>query len=177
MNIQNYFIVFLVALCIANVSFASCCQAEVIPIHIEYAITPTQKKWGLMGRKHMADAQGMLFYFEAATRPTFWSFGCYIDIAVLFIDDRGTISEIYFLKAFPEIMDARRPINRLEDLDAYSSNDPILQFFLQQRIRPKNAYHYVLEMSLHSFRKFSIKTGDTFNFSNHTIDTKPIKLM
>lgn len=136
-------------------------QLEAIPvITLEHAWTSDQINWGLMQRKSLPENHGMLFHYERPNKPTFWSFNCYIDLSVAFIDNNKVIKEIQSLYAYPEKMDLNRPVHRLVDLKLYPPNDPIVQFFIEKSIKSQNLIRYVLEMNIGWFERNHVKVGD-----------------
>lgn len=70
----------------------------IIPIDVEIAISQEEQAQGLMGRKHLADGRGMLFWYRADTRMHFWMKNTLIPLSIAFIDSTGTIQEIYEMK-------------------------------------------------------------------------------
>lgn len=131
-----------------------------IPINLEFAITPDETAWGLMGRDHLAPNQGMLFIAQQPRLARIWAFNCLIDLSVAFIDDNHVIREIHELRAYPEKMDPARPVRSLKDMDLYSSNDPIVQFFHAHAVASQIPVKYTLEMSTHWFEQNGVKPGD-----------------
>ena len=103
------------------------CAKKYIPINLEYAVTAEQRVWGLMQRKDLPQDHGMLFIYPRPQKLKFWMFNCLIDLSIAFLDNNSVITEIRYLKAYPEMMDLERPVINLEDLDKYSYNDPILE--------------------------------------------------
>lgn len=132
-------------------------QTLEIPITLEIARTKEQRTWGLMQRLSIPDNHGMLFYFP---NGRLWMFNTFIDLSVAFLDGRGTILSISELKAFPEMMDPKRPVHSIKDLFKYPSNDSITQFFLDKSLNiPKNV-KFILEMNALWFTKNHVKPGD-----------------
>lgn len=139
-------------------------------ITLEHSWTPEQIAWGLMQRKSMADNHGMLFHYSKPLAPTFWSFNCYLDLSVAFIDSNKVIQDIQTLRAYPEKMDPSRPVNTLKDMSLYRSDDPIIKFFLDNGASTKKQILYVLEMNFGWFEKNDIHVGDkiVWDLSSHT---------
>lgn len=98
----------------------------------------------------------------------FWSFNCYIDLSVAFIDVKRRIREIKPLYAFPEKMDPKRPVLSFHDFSKYSSRDPIIIFFRKKGVSPSTPITYVLEMNLTWFEKNGVKVGDVLHLDSET---------
>jgi len=151
------------------------------PIVLEHAIEPNQLRWGLMGRKALEPYHGMTFNFAQSTKLSFWMFNCFIDLAVAFCDQDHIIREIHKLKAFPEKMDSKRPINSLQDLKQYPPYDPIVGFFKKQTIQSKITSKLALEMVGGWFEENNVHPGDVavwhvlskHGFICHTLDIGP----
>lgn len=135
---------------------------------VEQVKTPKQKKWGLMQRHYLPENQGMLFLYSRPSKPMFWSFNCYIDLSVAFIDVKRRIREIKPLYAFPEKMDPKRPVLSFHDFSKYSSRDPIIIFFRKKGVSPSTPITYVLEMNLTWFEKNGVKVGDVLHLDSET---------
>lgn len=129
-------------------------------ISLEHATTAEEIQWGLMARETLPDNTGMLFSFKKKQIQTMWSFGCLFDISVAFLDDKGTITEIHTLRAFPEKMDPSRPVNTLQDLKKYYYNDPIVVFFNKNNISSHKKTRYALEVMSGWFDDNNITVGD-----------------
>lgn len=62
-------------------------------IRAEVVATPAQRAKGLSGRPMLAADAGMLFVFEALSRPQFWMRGTAIPLTIAFLDNDGRIVE------------------------------------------------------------------------------------
>lgn len=142
---------------VSLLSFFSFLSAQEIPLNVEFALTHNQRAWGLMQRAALPENQGMLFYFPSGS---IWMFNTLIDLSVAFLDKEGYVIDLIDLKAYPEMMDPRRPVRHLADMKYYPSSDAIYQFFLQRSFAIPLGTRYVLEMNKGWFKKHQIKEGD-----------------
>lgn len=71
-------------------------------IRAEVAMTPEQRQIGLMGRKDLAQHEGMLFVFEDAQPQCFWMKNTPTPLSIAFIADDGRIVNIADMKPFDE---------------------------------------------------------------------------
>ncbi len=133
---------------------------EPVLIDLEFAFDSDTKNWGLMQRKSLPDRYGMLFAQPSEARISLWAFNCYIDLAIAFLDRNGVIQEIAALKAYPEMMDPKRPVLSLKDMSLYPPNDPILQFYSKHAVTSKRPCSYALETDSSFFKKQKINVGD-----------------
>jgi uncharacterized membrane protein (UPF0127 family) len=65
----------------------------------EIARTDEQRRRGLMGRKSLADGEGMLFVFETDRILSFWMKDTLIPLSIAFIAYDGRILEIHDMEA------------------------------------------------------------------------------
>jgi len=105
-------------------------------IWVEVAKTPEEIAYGLMGRKHLAENEGMLFVFETEGYHGFWMKDTLVPLSIAFFDKEGRIVWITDMK----------PLT----LNSHVPPKPIL---------------YALEMNKGWFTKNSIKVGDVVRFS------------
>ena len=105
-------------------------------IRVEVAKTPEERAQGLMGRKHLADSEGMLFIFEEEDYHSFWMKNTLIPLSIAFIAKEGRIVSITDMK--PLTLDSHTP--------------------------PKRVL-YALEMNQGWFSANKIKVGDIVRFS------------
>ena len=105
-------------------------------IWVEVAKTPEERVYGLMGRKHLAENEGMFFVFETEDYHGFWMKDTLVPLSIAFFDKDGRIVWITDMK----------PLT----LDSHVPPKPIL---------------YALEMNKGWFTKNSIKVGDEIRFS------------
>jgi uncharacterized protein len=105
-------------------------------IRVEVAKAPEERTRGLMGRKHLADSEGMLFIFEEEDYHSFWMKNTLIPLSIAFIDKEGRIVSITDMK--PLTLDSHTP--------------------------PKRVL-YALEMNQGWFSANGVKAGDFIRFS------------
>jgi len=63
-------------------------------IWVEIVRTPEERARGLMGRKHLAEDEGMLFIFEKEDYHSFWMKDTLLPLSIAFIDRGGKILKI-----------------------------------------------------------------------------------
>lgn len=70
---------------------------------LELALTPAQREEGLKGRTEIPDAGGMLFVFpdDQVKVQSFWMHRCLVDMDIIYLDSRGTITAMHRMKAQP----------------------------------------------------------------------------
>jgi uncharacterized membrane protein (UPF0127 family) len=150
-----------------------------VAISIEHAVTQNEQIWGLMQRKSLPDRHGMLFSNQNSIYISLWSFNCFINLSVAFMNSFGAIQEISFLKAYPEKMDPRRAVNNLGDFDKYPEGDPIRTFFQEHSVTSAMPCNYALEMAANFFAEQNIVKGDVLCWHNQqgfilrTVDLTP----
>lgn len=150
-----------------------------IPITLEHAVDTQKKTWGLMQRDALPNDWGMLFHSDHPKRHQIWSFNCLLDLDVAFLDSDGVIQEISFLKAYPEMMDPKRPVNMISDLSLYSSDDPILKFYWKNSIISQQTTSKILECKSNYFKNNNLHIGDILIFdpqSDQGLFLHPIQL-
>ncbi|MGJ7541438.1 DUF192 domain-containing protein [Variovorax sp. LT1R16] len=130
----------LLALCLCTTSaFAQVPQmdlqrtrisAGMYQIDAQLALTPQQQQTGLMYRKEMPQAEGMLFVFEQPSTQCFWMKNTLLPLSAAFVADDGRIVNLVDMQ----------PLT----LDSHCSDEPV---------------RYVLEMNQGWFAKKNIKKG------------------
>jgi uncharacterized membrane protein (UPF0127 family) len=68
--------------------------APVAALSVELARSPEERARGLMGRKSLADGEGMLFIFQRDEVLSFWMKNTVIPLSIAFIAADGRIVEI-----------------------------------------------------------------------------------
>ena len=99
-------------------------------IKAQVAGTPIERQIGLMHRKNMPQAEGMLFVFEQPSVQCFWMRNTLLPLTAAFVEDDGTITNLADMKPQTE--------------DSHCSTKPV---------------RYVLEMNQGWFAKKGIKAG------------------
>jgi uncharacterized protein len=152
---DRFFRFYILILCIPAVL-----SAGSIPITLEVADSDRARQWGLMQRDWLPENHGMLFVYGQPRRLSVWMFNCLINLSAAFIDKNGVITEIRELKAYPEMMDPKRPVHSLEMIDQYPPDDPIVHFFRSKQITSSKKVSFVLEMEGKWFQTHGVVTGD-----------------
>jgi len=99
-------------------------------IHAQVAQTPQQREVGLMHRKEMPAAEGMLFVFEQPAMQCFWMKNTLLPLTAAFVADDGTIVNLADMQPMTE--------------DSHCSRKPV---------------RYVLEMNQGWFKQKGIAEG------------------
>jgi uncharacterized membrane protein (UPF0127 family) len=105
-------------------------SAGMYQIDAQIALTPQQQQTGLMYRKEMPQAEGMLFVFEQASTQCFWMKNTLLPLTAAFVADDGRIVNLVDMQ----------PLS----LDSHCSEEPV---------------RFVLEMNQGWFAKKNIKKG------------------
>ena len=69
-------------------------QGEVIKVNIEVADTEALRTLGLSNRRYLGDYDGMLFVFDENVNIPFWMKDTFINLDIIFIDEKGFIVDI-----------------------------------------------------------------------------------
>jgi uncharacterized membrane protein (UPF0127 family) len=105
-------------------------SAGMYQINAQVAQTPEQRSTGLMFRKDMSQAEGMLFIFEQPSPQCFWMKNTLLPLTAAFVADDGTIVNLADMKP--------------QTTDSHCSAKPV---------------RYVLEMNQGWFAKKNLKAG------------------
>lgn len=69
-------------------------DGETIRVDVEVADTEALRNLGLSGRRYLGDYNGMLFVFNEKVGNPFWMKDMYINLDIIFIDEKGFIVDI-----------------------------------------------------------------------------------
>ncbi|MDM0103737.1 DUF192 domain-containing protein [Variovorax sp. J22R24] len=105
-------------------------SAGMYQIDAQVAQTPEQRQTGLMFRKEMPQAEGMIFVFEQPATQCFWMKNTLLPLTAAFVADDGRIVNLVDMKPLSE--------------DSHCSKEPV---------------RFVLEMNQGWFARKSIKEG------------------
>ncbi len=133
---------------------------EAIPLTMEHAVTRDELEWGLMQRRNLPDSYGMLFHYPAPWKISLWSFNCFIDFSVAFLDCNQVIRELRDLHSFPEKMCSLAPVRNLQDLRAISPKSQIFQFFNKRSTVAALPALYCFETNIRWFQENGVQIGD-----------------
>ena len=100
-------------------------------IDVQIAQTPKQREIGLMFRKEMPQAEGMIFVFEQPATQCFWMRNTLLPLTAAFVADDGRIVNLVDMKPMTE--------------NSHCSEEPV---------------RYVLEINQGWFAKKNIKKGE-----------------
>ncbi len=118
----------------AALSFYDACFQEAC-FGVETAVTPEERKTGLMFREKLGDKAGMLFIFEALKAYPIWMKNMKIPLDIIWLDHSRKIVAVR--ENVPPCEQAACPI-----------------------YEPEAAAGYVLEINAGEIRKLGLKTGD-----------------
>ena len=105
-------------------------SAGMYQIDVQIAQTPEQRQIGLMFRKEMPQAEGMIFVFEQPATQCFWMKNTVLPLTAAFVADDGRIVNLVDMKPMSE--------------DSHCSKEPV---------------RFVLEMNQGWFARKNIKEG------------------
>jgi uncharacterized membrane protein (UPF0127 family) len=105
-------------------------SAGMYQIDAQVAQTPRQREIGLMFRKEMPQAEGMIFVFEEPATQCFWMKNTLLPLTAAFVADDGRIVNLADMKPMTE--------------DSHCSKEPV---------------RFVLEMNQGWFARKNIKEG------------------
>ena len=69
---------------------------------VELAVTPEQRRQGLMFREQLGEREGMLFVFEQEQTVSFWMRDTPLPLSIAFIDARGVIVHVADMVPYSE---------------------------------------------------------------------------
>lgn len=111
-------------------------------ITFEAAVTPEEKRIGLMNRTSLRDNHGMIFVYEEEAPRAFWMKNTLIPLDIIFLDSQKRIINIE--EAYPE------PGTPVSELERYRSDRPA---------------KYVIEVKQNFTDRHGIEPGDRVEFS------------
>lgn len=71
-------------------------------VHLQLAVTPPEMERGLMERRDLGEADGMLFVYDRPQQMSFWMRNTPTALDIGFFDRGGLLEEIYALQPFDE---------------------------------------------------------------------------
>ena len=83
-------------------------------IFLELARTQEERQRGLMFRSDLEDNQGMLFFFEKGTKPSFWMKNTSLSLDIIFLSQDGRVVDVF----------ERLPPCALDPCPSYTSRFP-----------------------------------------------------
>lgn len=69
-------------------------EGEVIKVNVEVADSQALRTLGLSNRRYLGDYDGMLFVFDQNVNNPFWMKDTFINLDIIFIDEKGFIVDI-----------------------------------------------------------------------------------
>jgi len=69
---------------------------------VELAVTPEQRRQGLMFRERLGEREGMLFVFDDEETVSFWMRDTPLPLSIAFIDARGVIVHVADMEPYSE---------------------------------------------------------------------------
>ena len=100
--------------------------------HLETAFDEPSRTRGLMGRESIVADGGMLFVFPDAAARSFWMKNCLVDIDIIYIDPRGSVTAVHRMTAEPPRRDDESEPAYESRLRRYPSRWPA-QFVIELR--------------------------------------------
>lgn len=73
-----------------------------VVFRVEQAVTPEQRRRGLMHREQLGEREGMLFVFEDERMRAFWMRDTPLPLSIAFIDARGVIVHVADMVPYSE---------------------------------------------------------------------------
>jgi|TARA_B100000959_G_C14986715_1_gene625943 hypothetical protein len=68
---------------------------------LELALDQSSRTNGMMNRTSIPPDGGMLFVFTDSSERSFWMKNCFVDIDIIFLDSRGTITALHEMPVEP----------------------------------------------------------------------------
>jgi uncharacterized protein len=115
---------------LAAITVAGCTQRDVVieiggeRFVMELALDEESRTQGMMGRESFPEGVGMLFVFPEPRVLGFWMKNCLIDIDVIFLDARGTVTAVHRMTVEPPQRPDESDFAYERRLPTYSSRVP-----------------------------------------------------
>ena len=120
------------------------------------ACDPASRERGLGGVRELPEDEGMIFAFPQRSVRSFWMKDCFIDLDIVFVDDRSRVVDLGQMKAAP-------PRTANESLAAY-------EIRLQAgAARSRNPARFVLEFAAGTIAAIGLSIGDRVEFDAETL--------
>lgn len=120
------------------------------------ACDPASRERGLGGVRNLPKNEGMIFAFPQRSVRSFWMKDCFIDLDIVFVDDRGRVVDLGQMKAEP-------PRGADESQAAY-------EIRLQAgAARSRNPARFVLEFAAGTIDAIGLSIGDRVEFDAETL--------
>ena len=120
------------------------------------ACDPASRERGLGGVRELPEDEGMIFAFPQRSVRSFWMKDCFIDLDIVFVDDRSRVVDLGQMKAEP-------PRTANESLAAY-------EIRLQAgAARSRNPARFVLEFAAGTIDAIGLSIGDRVEFDAETL--------
>lgn len=120
------------------------------------ACDPASRERGLGGVRELPTDEGMIFAFPQRSVRAFWMKDCFIDLDIVFVDDRNRVVDLGHMKAQP-------PRGATESQAAY-------EIRLQAgAARSRNPARFVLEFAAGTIDAIGLSIGDRVDFDAETL--------
>ena len=120
------------------------------------ACDPASRERGLGGVQELPENEGMIFAFPQRSVRAFWMKDCFIDLDIVFVDDRSRVVDLGQMKAEP-------PRSANESLAAY-------EIRLQAgAARSRNPARFVLEFAAGTIDAIGLSIGDRVEFDAESL--------
>lgn len=120
------------------------------------ACDPASRERGLGGVQELPENEGMIFAFPQRSVRAFWMKDCFIDLDIVFVDDRSRVVDLGQMKAEP-------PRSANESLAAY-------EIRLQAgAARSRNPARFVLEFAAGTIDATGLSIGDRVEFDAESL--------
>jgi hypothetical protein len=110
-------------------------------VHVELAVTPKEKAYGLMGRTRLPEGRGMLFIDQEEKRQPYWMYHCKIGLDIVWMDAQHQIVEMS--------PDTPPCLGKANTCPSYGGQQPS---------------QYVLELPVGDIARHHLKVGEAIEF-------------